>query len=67
VAAFLAQLLELPDSGRFHVIDPGAGVGSLSAALAARVINERPDLELHITAFEVDEFGNVSSQRLGGE
>ena len=54
-AAFLARLLDLPESGRFRLLDPGAGVGSLSAAVAARVINERPNLELHITAFEVDE------------
>ena len=51
---FLAGLLELPESGTFRLLDPGAGVGSLSAAVVARVIDERTDLKLHITAFEVD-------------
>lgn len=53
-ADFLAELLELPASGTFRLLDPGAGVGSLSAAVVARVIDERPDLALHVTAFEVD-------------
>lgn len=53
-AAFLAQLLDLPDTGRFRLLDPGAGIGSLSAAVAARVISERPGLALEITAFELD-------------
>lgn len=54
-ADFLAELFDLPERGTFRLLDPGAGVGSLSAAVAARVIEERPDLKLLITAFEVDE------------
>jgi adenine-specific DNA-methyltransferase len=54
-ADFLAGLLELPESGVFRVLDPGAGVGSLSAAVVARVIEERPDVAVEITAFELDE------------
>jgi adenine-specific DNA-methyltransferase len=54
-AAFLAELLELPERGPFRLLDPGAGVGSLSAAVVARVIEDRPDLELRVTAFEVDQ------------
>jgi adenine-specific DNA-methyltransferase len=53
-ADFLAALLELPERGSFRLLDPGAGVGSLSAAVAVRVIEERPELELQITAFEID-------------
>jgi adenine-specific DNA-methyltransferase len=53
-AVFLAGLLELSGSGTFRLLDPGAGVGSLSAAVAARVIAERPEIDLSITAFEVD-------------
>ena len=55
VAGFLASLLRLPDAGAFSVLDPGAGVGSLSAAVVARVLSDRPDIELTITAFEMDE------------
>ena len=53
-AGFLAGLLDLPESGVFRVLDPGAGVGSLSAAVVARVVEERPDLAVEITAFELD-------------
>ena len=55
VEAFLAGLLNLPESGTLRLLDPGAGVGSLSAAVVARLINERPNLALHIVVFEVDE------------
>jgi adenine-specific DNA-methyltransferase len=55
VATFLAGLLDLPERGVFRLLDPGAGLGSLSAAIVGRVIEERPDLNLQITAFEVDE------------
>lgn len=54
VADFLASLLALPERGRFVVLDPGAGVGSLTAAVVARVLRERPDVELHVVAFEID-------------
>lgn len=54
VADFLASLLVLPEAGRFTVLDPGAGVGSLAAAVVARVLRERPALDLHVVAFEID-------------
>ncbi|MDQ3629829.1 MAG: Eco57I restriction-modification methylase domain-containing protein [Actinomycetota bacterium] len=54
-AGFLAGLIELPERGTFRLLDPGAGVGSLSAAVVARVVAERPGVRLQITAFEVDE------------
>jgi len=53
-AALIADLPRLPETGRFHVLDPGAGSGSLAAALAARVLRERPALELEIVAVEID-------------
>src|SRR6202008_1287865 len=54
VAEFLASLLDLPPSGRLSLLDPGAGVGSLAAAVVARVLRECPQLELHVVAFELD-------------
>lgn len=54
-AGFLAGLLDLPAAGVFRVLDPGAGVGSLSAAVVARVVKERPELDVEITAFELDD------------
>lgn len=54
-AGFLAELLRLPDTGTFRLLDPGAGVGSLAAAVVARAVSERPGLAVHVCAFEVDE------------
>lgn len=54
VADFLAELIELPSDGNLRVLDPGAGVGSLSAALAARAIRQHPGCAIHIVAFEAD-------------
>ena len=55
VADFLAAQLTLPQLGDFRVLDPGAGVGSLTASLVARVLRERSALALTIVAFEIDE------------
>lgn len=35
VAKFIAGLLDLPSNGTFRLLDPGAGIGSLTAARAA--------------------------------
>lgn len=53
-AALITSLPRLPEEGRLRVLDPGAGSGSLTAALAARVFRECPALELEIVAVEVD-------------
>lgn len=54
-AALIASMPRLPeDDGRLRALDPGAGSGMLSAALAARVIEECPNLGLHIVAVECD-------------
>jgi len=54
VADLLAEQLTLPASGELRVLDPGAGVGSLSTSVVARVLRENPTLTLRITSFEVD-------------
>lgn len=54
-ATLIADLPGLPTSGRLRVLDPGAGSGALSAAIAARVLRESPNLELEIVAVELDE------------
>ncbi len=54
VASFLAGLIDLPAQGRFTVLDPGAGVGSLSAAVVARAIEEQSKCEITLVAFESD-------------
>jgi len=54
VAQFIASLPTLPESGSVRILDPGAGIGSLSAALVSRIVAERPDLVVSLTAVEVD-------------
>lgn len=54
VAAFLADLIELPAEGTIRILDPGAGVGSLCAALTARAIRRPPGCSMHLVAFEAD-------------
>jgi len=53
-ARLIASMVALPTSGLIRVLDPGAGVGSLLAAVAARVVLESPNLAIHIVASEID-------------
>ena len=54
VAALLAEAFERR-SGLIRVLDPGAGVGSLTAALVNRTAAEGWRSSLHVTAVEMDE------------
>ncbi|WP_433661134.1 Eco57I restriction-modification methylase domain-containing protein [Nocardia sp. CA-128927] len=54
-AALIAMAPRLPETGHIKVLDPGAGSGMLSAAIAVRVLAERPDLSMHIIAVECDD------------
>jgi len=54
VARFIAGLLDLPSHGTIRLLDPGAGIGSLTAAVVARVMCERPTVSVELVAFEVD-------------
>jgi len=54
-ADLIGSMPPLPEEGTMRVLDPGAGVGSLSASLVARVLTERPGLSVHIVAVEMDE------------
>ncbi|WP_423918270.1 Eco57I restriction-modification methylase domain-containing protein [Candidatus Poriferisodalis sp.] len=53
IARLLADMFEPPE-GRVRVLDPGAGVGSLSAALVERAASEGWRCSLDVTAVEVD-------------
>lgn len=53
-ATLIASMPRLSHSGTMRILDPGAGVGSLTAAIVARAIEESPHLALEIVAIEAD-------------
>lgn len=56
IADFMAALCTLPKRGTIKLLDPGAGVGSLSAAFAEQWLNSTPATsKLAVTAVELDE------------
>ncbi|GAB3121132.1 Eco57I restriction-modification methylase domain-containing protein [Glaciibacter psychrotolerans] len=54
-ADLIASMVQLPASGTLRVLDPGAGSGSLTAAIAARIFREAPAVKLELVAVELDE------------
>lgn len=53
-AVLIASMPRLPRTGTLRVLDPGAGSGMLSAALVSRVLDEAPELDVHVVAVECD-------------
>jgi adenine-specific DNA-methyltransferase len=54
IARFMADWLE-PEADDIRLIDPGAGIGSLSAAWVARACElEQPPKSIRLTAYEAD-------------
>ena len=51
----MAALPRLPDTGTVRLLDPGAGVGSLTASVIARAVREGLAITVHVTAFEVED------------
>lgn len=54
-ARLIASIPRLPREGTLRILDPGAGSGSLTAALLSRVISEAPHLSVELVAVEFDE------------
>jgi len=55
VASFMASLFRNPLLRKMHLLDPGAGVGSLTAAFVEKVCRDNSPVEkLHVTAYEID-------------
>lgn len=54
-ASLIAQKFELPSGPTIRMLDPGAGSGMLTAALVARILQERPGVDVEAVVIEVDE------------
>lgn len=54
-ASLMADMARLPSSDLLRILDPGAGVGSLSAAVISRVLDEARPLSVELIAVELDE------------
>jgi adenine-specific DNA-methyltransferase len=53
-ATFIASLPVLASGNGLRILDPGAGTGSLTAAMVVRLLNELPGVAIDIVAVEVD-------------
>lgn len=53
-ARIIAGLPRIPSGDSIRILDPGAGIGILTAALVERIRDARPGLNIHVTAVEVD-------------
>lgn len=54
-ATMIGSIPRMPSSGRFRILDPGAGTGQLSAAVLARIFDEHSDLEVEVVGIEMDQ------------
>ncbi|WP_323747020.1 BsuBI/PstI family type II restriction endonuclease [Catenulispora pinisilvae] len=60
VAEQIAAHPRLDQDGELSILDPGAGVGVLVAAVIARALRERPGLPIRVTALEIDPSLNLA-------
>ncbi|MCK9224450.1 MAG: Eco57I restriction-modification methylase domain-containing protein [Candidatus Muirbacterium halophilum] len=54
IASFMVSLFPKPDSEKIRLLDPGAGVGSLTSAFVDRFCNSCSNLTVELTAYEID-------------
>lgn len=53
-ANFIASLARLDEAETLRLLDPGAGAGSLTASVVARILRDRPRARISVTACEID-------------
>ncbi|MFP8886539.1 Eco57I restriction-modification methylase domain-containing protein [Streptomyces mangrovi] len=53
-ADFIASLARLDEAEPVRILDPGAGVGSLTASVVGRILRLRPGARISVTACEID-------------
>lgn len=61
-ASLIATMPRLPDQGTLRILDPGAGVGSLTAALIARILQEKRQLSVQVVAVEIESHVSAALQ-----
>src|SRR5690606_35136086 len=54
IARFMASLFSADRLNSPRLLDPGAGIGSLTSAFLERVINENVNTQVQTTAVEID-------------
>lgn len=54
IARFMACLFSKFDVDEIHLLDPGAGVGSLTAAFVDKLRRDNPPKKVHLTAYEIE-------------
>lgn len=54
IANYMAGLVKLIGKDSIRVLDPGSGVGILTAALVERIIDEAVSIDLYVDLFETD-------------
>lgn len=63
IALYMANLMRFTDKKSIRVLDPGAGVGILTAALVERIIRENKKLDLFVDLFDNDQSAISSLER----
>lgn len=54
-AEYMASLFAIPDKECISVVDPGAGTGTLSAALVDKVLQKDSQISIELACYETDE------------
>ncbi len=54
VSSFMASLFPMPTAKKIFLLDPGAGVGSLTSAFVANLVGKSAIGEIDVEAYEVD-------------
>ena len=54
VAVFMASMYKSMQSTDINILDPGAGIGSLTSALVHRLTNAHEALNISVDVYEID-------------
>jgi adenine-specific DNA-methyltransferase len=54
VASFMASLFPVPSNQNIRLLDPGAGVGSLTSAFVESLCKSKTDYRINVDAYEID-------------